>query len=201
MSVDAPVVLALPVVVAGSERSLGGVHRRLCAVAHPELGEDPPDVRLDGVDRQEQLLGDLGVGAPERQQCQHLLLARRQTVGRGAARRPHGCVEAELLAPSDAFDGGRQLLAGGRLEHDTGHAHGAGDLEELLGGVERVQHDVVDPPLGDHLPSAVECVAPAGERVEQGDVGDMVGSASDLVARRPRSVRRTGPTWRASRAG
>ena len=61
---------------AGRQRTLGGVHRRLRPVVDTELREDASHVRLHGVDREEQLLADLGVGAAEREQRQHLLFAR-----------------------------------------------------------------------------------------------------------------------------
>mgnify|MGYP003544541919 CR=1 FL=1 len=55
----------------------------LAAARHAELGVDPAQVVVDGPDGQVELLGDLVVGVPERDQLQDLELALGEGVGCG----------------------------------------------------------------------------------------------------------------------
>src|SRR5690242_4402516 len=54
---------------------------RLRAVAYAELAVDVFEVCFDGVDRDDQLIGDLGVRAPGGEQVQHALLLGRKRLG------------------------------------------------------------------------------------------------------------------------
>ena len=58
------------------DAGLVGEHDRLHAVAHAELHQHARDVRLDGRLRDHELLGDLRVRHPARDQREHLELAR-----------------------------------------------------------------------------------------------------------------------------
>src|SRR6476619_5228601 len=62
---------------------LVGEHHGLDAVSHPELLEDPRDVRLDGRLADERLGGDLCVGKPARDEPQDLELPRGEVVETG----------------------------------------------------------------------------------------------------------------------
>ena len=74
------------------------MQRRLCTVPDTELGVEAAHIRLDGVDRQEQFVADLDVAHPESDERQHLLLTRRQRVGRTRMATTMHVLEADALA-------------------------------------------------------------------------------------------------------
>ena len=71
---------------------------RLGAGATAELGQDVADVHVDGAWAEEQPLGDLAVGAPDRDKAQHLDLTPRQAGVLKLARRPSTESSLDLLA-------------------------------------------------------------------------------------------------------
>src|SRR5690606_34525915 len=73
---------------------------RLHAVSCAELGEDAPDVRLDGRLPDEQLARDLGVRAPAGHEHEHLALALGELVE----------PRVELAARARVGQGGREVL-------------------------------------------------------------------------------------------
>ena len=92
-------------------------------------------MRLDGAHRQEQLLGDLGVGVAERDQPQHLDLALGEVVGRPGRRG-----SAAMRAPSRGF---RYVLAGGGAAHRLDQLVVGGLLEHVAerAGAERLARE------------------------------------------------------------
>src|SRR5215472_14287267 len=61
--------------IRGDHAGADGIERGLRAALHPQFREDAAHVRLDGLLRIVQVMGDLLVGLPPGQQLQHLGLA------------------------------------------------------------------------------------------------------------------------------
>ena len=157
--------------LAGAARRTRRFERRLRPVADTELREQPPDVRLDRVHRQVQLLGDLAVAHPECDQREHLVLSHRQ-IGRGACSRPRLTTSRPTRSPlRDAFEGIHQFACTVRLQDHTRHA----DPRRPPRGTRRA-HPMCTAPrdgrswLDDHLLRPLERMTPPGERVVQRDV-------------------------------
>ena len=104
---------------------------KLGARGQPDLLLDVRPVRLDGAHAEEQRRRDLAVGVPQRDQLEHLDLARRKVVRPGIALgRLRGEAGAELRVEIGAPLGGQQdrahqLAVGGVLEHIADRARRA----------------------------------------------------------------------------
>ena len=136
------------------------VSHQVRARAEPELLLYVRAVSFDRAYREEQLLGNLGVGVAERDQAQHLHLALGQAAGR-SPRRLGGDPRAEpgvqIAVPSsrapDCLD---QFGVGGVLQYISEDARG----ERLTGIGRLVLH-------GQHHDPCIRCLGPdVGDRVE-----------------------------------
>ena len=67
-----------------------------------------------------------------------------------------------------------------RLQRNARHSGVVGQRKELGSRIPRVQQDVIDIAVANHVARPVDCVPATGEGVEQGDVGVSLGLRSDL---------------------
>jgi hypothetical protein len=88
-------------------------------VSQAQLGEDVAHVRLDRGVADDELAGDLGVGAPGGQQAQHLDLARAEVIELGRVDRLGFRARDEGLDDAPR-DGGREQGVAARQDVDRG---------------------------------------------------------------------------------
>ena len=159
------------------EAVISGDDRRLGAIADAELPEDLPDVGLDGVDRQVQLVGDLTIGGALRQQRQDLTFTFGERDGDVAlvdGRRPDELAAVHSFDRVDEFDTGRAL-------HDHAVDRPHVDVAcEVLRQIPRVQHDLVEIAVGGEVVDTAQRTAPPREGVEERDVGRAARHATGL---------------------
>ena len=125
--------------------SLHGPAGQLIAVGELELAQDRADVRLNGFDGDEQVVGDFLVRVAASDKAHDLLLARGQQIQLRVGRRDLPCPEGVQhetgqaraeggVAGGDAVDCLDQLGRGDRLSDVPASAR-ADDLDDVLGGV------------------------------------------------------------------
>jgi hypothetical protein len=185
-----------PLLARPHDAGLVGQDHRVNAVAHAQLHEDPLHVGLDRGLLDHQLLGDLAVAEPARQQRQHVALARgqlaesrllaghddRPTLGHPVDHPPGDRRRQQRLPRGHGVDGGDQVLGPGALQQEPGRA-GAERSEDVLVVLERGHDQDAHVGVGgDDLARGGDAVEPGHADVHQHHVGLEPRHAPDRLA-------------------